>query len=279
MRIRIEHETAYTYAEPVRSVLQLLRVTPRDHAGQRVARWRVEVDADGRLRRGEDAFANVLHSFTLSGPADRLVIRVTGEAEVGDTAGVVGFTPDRFPASAYLRATPLTASDPALDAFADAAAAEAGPGVLDRLHALMAALHERMSFEPGATTTLTTAVEAFALGRGVCQDWSHIFIAGARRLGVPARYVSGHLLRPATPEQEAAHAWAEAWVEGLGWVGFDPTNGVCPAGRHLRVAAGPDYLAAAPVRGARRGGGEERMTVRLRVTDGARSPPVAGGDA
>ena len=269
MRIRVDYETSYAYAEPARAVLQVLKVAPRDHASQRVVRWRVEVDADGRLRRGEDAFGNVQHVFTLAGAAERLRVRVWGEAEVGDGAGVLAGASERFPPGVFLRPTPLTAPDAALDALADAAAEAAGPEPLARMHALMTAVRTRVAFRTGATGAATTAAEALGLGAGVCQDLAHVFIAGARRLGAPARYVSGHLLRPDTPEQEAAHAWAEAWVVGLGWVGFDPANGVCPAERHLRVAAGPDYLACAPVRGARTGGGAERLEVRLRVEEAA----------
>ncbi len=275
MRIRVDYETAYAYAEPARAVLQVLKVAPRDHAAQRVVRWRVEVDADGRLRRGEDAFGNVQHVFTLAGATERLRVRVWGEAEVDDAAGVLGDAGERFPPAVYLRPTPLTAPDGALDALADAAAASAGPEPLDRLHALMAAVRERVAFQTGATGTTTTAADALALGQGVCQDLAHVFIAGARRLGAPARYVSGHLLRDDTQDQEAAHAWAEAWVPALGWVGFDPANGVCPGEGHLRIAAAPDYLAAAPVRGARSGGGAERLDVRLRVEEAAgRGRPV-----
>jgi transglutaminase-like putative cysteine protease len=101
----------------------------------------------------------------------------------------------------------------------------------------------------------------------VCQDLAHIFIASARAMGLPARYVSGHLARSdGQIDQEAAHAWCEAYVEDLGWVGFDPANGVCPTEAYVRVAIGLDYLGAAPVRGSRYGGDGERLDVRLRVT-------------
>ena len=112
----------------------------------------------------------------------------------------------------------------------------------------------------------TTAAEAFALKRGVCQDLSHIFIAAARRMDMPARYVSGHLKRADDAiEQNAGHAWAEAFAPDLGWVGFDPTNGVSVTEAHVRVAIGFDYLGAAPVRGSRHGGGEEKLAVAIRV--------------
>ncbi|MBV1703566.1 MAG: transglutaminase family protein, partial [Hyphomicrobiales bacterium] len=140
---------------------------------------------------------------------------------------------------------------------------------LDRLHALMAAINARMAFDAEATHVATSAPEAFALRRGVCQDFAHVFIAAARLLDAPARYVAGYYLRADGVEEPAGHAWAEAYVEDLGWVGFDATHGVCPGERHVRVAVGLDYLDAAPVRGVREGGGEETLGVALTVADAA----------
>ena len=272
MRIRIGYETDYVYARPVRSAVQLIRMTPLSNGGQRVRRWSVQVDAPGRLRRGEDAFGNVLHAFYLGGPVERLRILVEGEVETTDTAGVLSGAAEIFAPEVFLRETPLTAPDAAVDALAQAAHAEAD-APLGRLHALVRLIGARMRFDPqGETAAATTAAQALAGGHGVCQDMAHVFVSAARRLGAPARYVSGHLLRADHPEQEAGHAWAEAHVPGLGWVGFDPANGVSPTEAYLRVAVGPDYLAAAPVRGSRSGGGAERMTVRLTVADAARPP-------
>ena len=274
MRIRVAYETVYTYEAPVRSAIQLLRLTPRAHAHQRVGRWRVQVDAPGRLRAGEDAFGNVVHAFYLGAPVERLAIRVEGEAEVTDGAGVVSGAVERFPPAVFLRASALTEPDVALDALARAAQDAAGD-TLGRLHALSARVGARLGFDPGWTGSATGAAEALRMGHGVCQDMAHVFIAAARRMEVPARYVSGQLRRGDGDRQEAGHAWAEAFVEGLGWVGFDPANGVSPTEAYLRVAIGLDYLGAAPVRGSRSGGGTERMAVSLSVADGPRGrrPP------
>lgn len=276
MRIRVGFETTYAYERAPRAVVQLLRVTPRDHDGQQVGRWRVQVDADGRLRGGEDGFGNLSHLFYLARPVDRVRISVEGEAEVEDVAGMLRGAPERFPPEVFLRDTPLTEPVPALAALAADAQARTGDP-LGRLHALMHLVAERVRFETGRTGTLTTAAQALELGHGVCQDMTHVFIAAARRLGAPARYVSGHLVRQdGLTDQDAAHAWAEAHVDGLGWVGFDAANRTCPTDAYLRVAAGPDYLAAAPVRGARTGGAGEVMDVRLNVAEVQRAPPSQG---
>lgn len=266
MRIRIHYATLYEYERPASVIKQVLRVTPRSHEGQHVSGWRIDADADVRLRWMEDAFGNIVHQLQTEQPVDRLTVTVSGEVTTHDTAGVVASSHERLPTEVYLRSTERTQADAALAAFAVDADPGPAAGEVARLHALMGAIYEGMRFEVGATDVRSTAAEAFALRRGVCQDLAHVFVACARLRGVPARYVSGHLLRGEGEEmQDASHAWAEAWVQDLGWVGFDPANGVCATDKYVRVAVGLDYLDAAPVRGFRTGGGNERMTVRLTV--------------
>lgn len=267
MRIRIRHATTYAYDEPAHGVIQALRVTPAPYDGLEVLNWRVDVDVDGLLRASRDVFGNPLHLFYAEAPLMALTIRVTGEAEVRETAGVVHGAPEPLAPPMFLRPTPLTTADRAI---ADWAAGLGDGDPLTRLHRLMAELNRHMRFDAAATGVETPAAQAFADGHGVCQDYAHIFLAAARSLGLPARYVSGHLCRNEAPDQEAAHAWVEAYVPDLGWTGFDPANGVCPDQGYLRVAVGLDYLDAAPVRGARRGGGQERLSVAVTARDGLR---------
>ncbi len=255
MRIRIDHRTTYRYAEPAASLVQALRVTPCDHAGQHIVEWRVDADIDGSFHASRDAFGNHVTMFYASGPVGAVTVSVTGLADVSDTAGVIAGE-ETLPPGAYLRATDLTQCDRGLLALADRFR---GDGPLAAMHGLCAAIYQDMRFEIGTTSATTSAGSAFAAGHGVCQDFAHIFVAAARALHIPARYVSGHLARDEA--QEAAHAWAEAYVSDLGWVGFDPANGISPTDHYLRVAIGLDYLDAAPIRGSRRGGGEEILSV------------------
>ena len=172
---------------------------------------------------------------------------------------------ERFPPSLYLRETPLTRADAAIAEFAEASLRAAGEP-LAILHDLLERLHAEMAFDNAPTEATTTAAEAFALKRGVCQDLTHIFIAAARSIAIPARYIGGHFHRDdGVTEQEAGHAWAEAFVPDLGWVAFDAANGICATDAHVRVAVGLDYLGAAPVRGTRFGGGGEAMDVAVHV--------------
>jgi transglutaminase-like putative cysteine protease len=263
MRIRIDHSTRYAYARPARFIVQMLRLTPQSCESQQVREWRIETDVDARLRRGEDAFGNIVHSLYTERPTDALTIRVTGEVTTVDTGGVVRGVSERLNPVVYLRDTRLTEADPAMVDFAKGLGE--GPA-LERMHQLMGAIHGAVAFEVGATSASHTAAEAFVLQRGVCQDHAQIFIACARKLGVPARYVSGHLSRSdGQHEQDAAHAWAEAHIDGLGWVGFDPANGICPTEHYVRVAVGLDALGATPIRGTSYGGGVESLTVALHV--------------
>lgn len=266
MRLRISHATTYHYDTPPAGVTQLLRKTPRNHDGQYVCSWRLELSQDCLLHQHEDAFGNITHSFTAEGPFGELSVAVEGEVETQDTHGVVRGALERFPPGLYLRETPLTHADAAIVEFAESARAGNGHDTLALMHALLGGLNSEITFDTDPTHVATTAAEAFALRRGVCQDLTHIFIAAARRLGIPARYIGGHFYRvDGVTAQEAGHAWAEIYVENLGWVGFDATNGISTTDAHVRVAVGLDYLGAAPVRGTRFGGGGETLKVAVHV--------------
>jgi transglutaminase-like putative cysteine protease len=270
MRIRISHLTSYRYATPATSVIQRLRLTPRNHDGQYVARWRIDVSADCRLDQHEDAFGNITHAFTAEGPFSELTVTAEGEVETRDTQGIVRGAVERFPPSLYLRESALTSHDTDIEAFAAASHEAAGDNVLKLLHLMLERLHNDIAYDAGATYAGTTAAEAFALKRGVCQDFSHIFIAAARSLGIPARYVGGYFRRDdGVNEQDAGHAWAEAFVPELGWVAFDAANGFCATDAHVRVAVGLDYLGAAPLRGTRYGGAGEALSVKVLVDQAA----------
>ena len=270
MHLAVLHTTAYHYAEPTRRIVQLLRATPSSFAGQSVLDWRVDVDCDAKLREGRDGYGNITHMLYIDKPVRSLSVTVAGRVLTEDRTGLVQGLPHELPPPVFTRPTPLTQAGPALAGLAEWTAAGQG-GALDRLHRLAARLHEDLRFDTEATEVDTRAEEALAAGHGVCQDFAHIFIATARRLGLPARYVSGHLFRrDGKLVQEAAHAWAEAWIEDLGWTAFDPVNGICTDDAYVRVACGLDYRDAAPVAGTRTGGGAEELSVEVRVSEAAR---------
>jgi transglutaminase-like putative cysteine protease len=267
MRLRIEHRTHYAFSQPQRRLVQLLRVTPPSFDGQAVVDWHVEVDCDARLKRSRDGYGNEVTMLYVDGPVDRIALTVGGEVLTENRAGMVHGAPEPLPVELFLRPTPQTMADEAITAFAhDIAESAADP--LSRLHGLCGALYRRIAFDTGDGNPHRDAASTFADGHGVCQDHAHVFAAAARVLGHPARYVSGHLWRSDGQHvQPAAHAWAEAWVEGYGWIGFDPANGVSPTDAYVRVAVGLDYRDAAPVAGARMGGGTEELHVEVAVAE------------
>ncbi len=265
MRIRIRHETTYRYEQPARWIVQKLRLTPRHCSSQNIESWRIDIHRDCRLCASEDAFGNIVHSFSVDGPFDSITALVEGDVETFDMAGVLQGVTENFPPQFYLRETQLTALSPRLSAFARESTA-GKTDTLSRLHELLAAIYTVMTFDTSTTHAATAAAEAFDHKSGVCQDFAHLFIACSRELAIPARYVSGYFLRSdGQNNQPANHAWAEAYVEDLGWVGFDPAHGLSPDDAYVRVAGALDYLGAAPVRGARAGGAGEALEVSVRV--------------
>jgi transglutaminase-like putative cysteine protease len=202
-------------------------------------------------------------AWTVAGPVDGIAVRVSGTVETFDTAGVLRGHRETAPPMAWLLETPATVPDDALRAIALRAASADNP--LSVAHAMAAAVGEAIDWVPGATDTATTAAQALAAGQGVCQDHAHVLIAVARAAAMPARYVAGYLF-DGKAASEAAHAWAELGVEGLGWVGFDPSNRCCPDARYIRLGAGLDARDAAPIRGIARGGlTAERLEVAVSV--------------
>jgi transglutaminase-like putative cysteine protease len=263
MKLQVRHQSVYRYGEPIAYAIQTLRLSPRTHDGLSIFNWRIEANGRSDLPSFTDGLGNIVHSHSLNREHVSVTFLVEGEVETTDTGGVVrgGFEP--LPPTYFLRSTALTAAD---QSIRDLAAQQSGAmAALDRLHRLMIAVRERIDYRIGVTGTETTAGDALRSGAGVCQDHSHVFIAAARVLGIPARYVGGYLWT-GRPESEASHAWAEAYVEDLGWVGFDPSNRVCPTEAYIRSAVGLDYASAAPIRGVRRGNATERLAVSISVS-------------
>jgi len=246
MKLSVSHDTRYSYDDQVRASIQYLRLTPQPSTRQRVLDWALELPGTARAQR--DGFGNLLHVLTLDEPHEAVVIHARGVVEIDAACECEPDPQSPFP---YLRSTRLTEADDALRTFA----AHHGGRDRDGLIALMHALHAQMAYVPGMTDVESTAAQAFAGAQGVCQDHAHVFIACARSLGVPARYVSGYLYTEHSVEV-ASHAWAEAWLDGA-WYCFDVTNRMARPERHLKLAVGLDYLDACPVRGMRRGGGEQ----------------------
>lgn len=265
MRLRIVHETVYSFDPPASGAIHLLRLTPRGHDGQFVVNWRIEVDHDCRLDSTIDPFGNVIQSFTTDGKLDGLAITALGEVETHDMAGMVRGQSERFPETLFLRDTSLTASDAAIRAFAIDVDNASPADQLATLHALMNRLHDEIAVGDAQDEA---AIATFAAKEGNPRAIAHVFIAAARHLGIPARYVSGYLFCPGMTEAAPAeHGWAEAHIEGVGWIGFDAAMALCPTDAYVRLAIGLDRVAAAPIRGTAYGDCAAVPKVAIRVSD------------
>jgi transglutaminase-like putative cysteine protease len=283
MRLSIIHETKYRYTSPANYTIQYLRLSPQSTIQQKVLSW--NLDLPGPARPFLDGFGNAAHVLVIDKPHQEIRIRARGEVEVADEPLTLPDTGPHRP-DLYMRSTELTAQDQALIEFTEGFRRQTANSRATALETLMLAVREKVDYRPGVTHVKTSAAQAFARGAGVCQDHAHVFVSCCRQLSIPARYVSGYLAPENSPtngngaETElASHAWAEAWIEGAGWQGFDVANQVRAHGRHVRVAVGLDYLDACPVRGFHRGGTGESLGVEVHVDETlVRQKAVGEGD-
>lgn len=263
MRLKIIHRTEYSYDVPIRYALQRLRLVPLTGPTQKVINWALSIEGAREEVRFVDHFGNDTRLLSVEGDPHAIAIEASGEVQTVDKAGVMGPQRGFAPLWLFCAETALTAAGEGIVSLAAEIGSEGGD--LDRLHRLMAAIASRIAYVPGATHPGTTAEAALGQRSGVCQDHAHVFISAARRIGFPARYVSGYLMMEEPGEQVASHAWAEAHVDGLGWVAFDAANGISPDARYVRLAVGRDYRDAMPVSGILLGQAEEQLAVRITV--------------
>ena len=264
MRLAIRHTTRYSFQGRIVHGLQRLRLMPKETQGQKILDWSMEYEGAREELSYDDQNHNHVTLVSAIEGAEQVVVTCRGTVETQDHAGVIGHHAGHLPIWSFLAETPLTKIGPKLRQLI-AGVERSDEGMVATLHNLSNAIRETVKYETGKTGVDTTAEEAVAACHGVCQDHAHIFIAAARSLEIPARYVSGYLMMDDRIDQEATHAWAEAWVHNLGWVGFDISNGISPDPRYVRVATGRDYRDAAPITGISFGAATENLTGDLAV--------------
>ncbi len=281
MRVTIRHTTMFRYPKPARASFNELRLTPRNDEGQNLISFALTLDPRARTTTYRDHFGTLVHAFNVNAPHDQLTI--TGESRVvtyprarlptdGDTgAGDLAQLEDpelRDEQAEWLHASPLSSGGEPLSTFSQHVRQVVAPeSVLALVRGIAHEVRARFTYVSGTSYVSSTVDDLLERGTGVCQDFAHLMIATLRDLGVPARYVSGYFYaghgdpEPDTPLEVESHAWVEAYVPGLGWVAYDPTND-CPADeRHVTVAVGRDYTDVAPVRGTLVGGGGQKLAV------------------
>jgi transglutaminase-like putative cysteine protease len=266
MQLSIRHETLYRYSVAQAYSIEQLHLTPRAEPQQRVLSWRITTP--GHCSGYNDAYGNVSHMLTLNEPHDAVRILVEGVVATTLLHGGRLLTQENLSPLIFTVSTRLTQPTPGLLALADATLPRRGEKVRTAdLLRLTAHIFGAVEYVTGATDVFSTAGEALTLGAGVCQDHAHVFLACCHAHDIPARYVSGYI-DPESTGHAASHAWVDAWVEDadfIGWISIDVSHNRLMTDAYCRLAIGRDYESAAPVRGMRRGGGDETMTVEATI--------------
>jgi transglutaminase-like putative cysteine protease len=289
MQFNIRHVTRFIYESPITESVMEARVQPRSEGPQRCVQFALITTPSSRVRMYHDPDGNVVHHFDIPGRLSRLSI--VAEALVDSAPhpplpdGLDGSAWDEIDATArggpfweMLNPSPFARPTPLLDAFAVELHSTRDADPLTTLRRLNDDLFTNLTYSPKSTRVDSPIDEALDSRRGVCQDFTHIMIALVRRLGIPCRYVSGYLFQE--PEdgvrspEGSTHAWAEAWLPGLEWVGFDPTNRLVADHRHIRVAVGRDYADVPPTRGVFKGLSAVRSELAVAVRVGASGPSL-----
>jgi transglutaminase-like putative cysteine protease len=279
MLLRISHETKLSYTSPVAETVFEVRMAPPTDDDQTNLGYRLRTTPQATVTPFRDGMGNRVDMFNVTKPYQQLVIlatsyvrthrrpgpsRLQGLTRLGE--GEVGID-----AIELLQPSPLVDKSEALDQFvASLPQLSEATSAVGFLETLMEAVRDRLIFEPEVTKVRTPVSEALTLGRGVCQDIAHLFIAACRGLGLPARYVSGYVNHPG---EIATHAWCQIWGgDRVGWVDVDPTDKSFVADDHVAIAFGRDYSDVPPNKGQWRGQAEETISVVVNVEPVDRVP-------
>ena len=264
MLLNVEHRTNYFYSEEIRYGVQQIRMRPFLNNQQRTVSWQISINGANEQFNFRDNLGNDVDLYTLSDTTELEIIS-KGKVETFENNGVVGPHLSIIPLWYYKNSTPLTLAGPKIRTIARNWETRSTNSI-ETLHSLSAKIRNLVRYELGHTNSTTTAEQAVNIGFGVCQDHTHIFISAARLLGFPARYVSGHLFSSEAKSISASHAWAEAFVDSIGWIGFDISNGISPDDRYVKLATGFDYNDVAPLSGIRFGSGEEQVATQIMIS-------------
>lgn len=263
-KLYVTHKTKYSFEAGPLSGLQQIKKTPYSDSCQMVLDWSLSLKGAKEELSFIDSFNNNVHLIRIEPRTECLVIECAGHVEVEDKFGIRGYEISTIPLWVWTEDTNITKPGSNIRKLVKGLSLKNN---ISDFHKLMELINRSLGFEKNTTDVKTTAEAALKSGYGVCQDFTNIFIACCRLHGLPARYVSGFLLLENNQVQEAMHAWAEVFVEGLGWVGFDTANNVSPDDRYIRVALGRDYADAAPIKGLTSGVQNECLSVSIMISE------------
>ncbi|MBX7246395.1 MAG: transglutaminase family protein [Candidatus Sumerlaeaceae bacterium] len=289
MHYTIRHITRFHYTHPVSESLTEARMQPITDANQRCLNFELSTSPEARIMSYRDHLGNIVHNFDIPGHHSKLTITAKALVDVQDPAPL----PDSLPISAWkeldsivsrddfyeiLVPSPFTQATPLLAEFTRELAVGRDDDPLTLLHRINSGIFQRFDYAPQTTRVDSPIDDALRARKGVCQDFSHIMIALVRQVGIPCRYVSGYLFHRTEDHDRSAadssHAWVEALLPGIGWVGFDPTNNLVAGGRHIRVAVGCDYADVPPTRGVFKGQAKSELSVAVSVLPSTEPAPT-----
>lgn len=262
MRLKIEHTTTFTYDKPISEAYTEMRLKPLDEDGQHCIVFQLINEPHTPVLVYKDYFGNDVRHFDVIHPYQKLRVTALSEVLTPDVymPGSLSLSPlEEFN---YLSPTEYAPHTDELIKFSMEHATSDDP--LAKAMALMEAVHSQLVYEKGATDVKTTADQALALGRGVCQDFSHILLALYRIQKMPARYVSGYLYN--NGHTAASHAWVDVFVSTHGWISLDPTHNRNQTAQYVRIGVGRDYADVPPTRGVFKGNAQEKMDIQVTVT-------------
>ena len=259
----IRHETKYHYPQPAAKTVQRLLLTPEQSKFQHIKNWKIDLEGTEMVLNSRDHHGNLVHIIAQQEEVSDILIIVSGEVETYENFGIYGPHDNMLPLALYKRDTSFCKMGPKLrKLYSELPSTE---DALSFLHETSVFVANKITYKKEVTKGDTDAETAVCLGHGVCQDHVHIFLTLARKKGFPARYVSGYLMTSNIAENTQTHAWAEVYLDDLGWVGFDISNKISPDETYIRLATGFDYQDVRPVAGLRYGEGEEMMTTEVSV--------------
>jgi transglutaminase-like putative cysteine protease len=285
----IRHLTKFVYSKPVSESVMEVRMHPRSDSNQRCLTFSLSVSPRCRVFSYRDHLSNNVHHFDIPGQHEQLVIIAEALVEHQPLVEIPAFlAPDAWPELdaivsegdywEMLLPSEFAVPTPALQELARELGMYRRDDPMVLLRELNKKVYDYFSYSPRTTRVDSPIDEALRSRQGVCQDFAHIMIALVRQLGIPCRYVSGYLYHSKEDNDrsisDATHAWVEAFLPHLGWVGFDPTNALIAGDRHIRTALGRDYVDVPPTRGIFLGRTESDMYVAVRVTASDKAPPL-----
>lgn len=284
----INHTTRFSYNRAISESITEVRMQPRTEEGQRCLSYELKTQPRVKIYSYMDYLDNVVHHFDILQAHKRLEIATRALVEVQPNQLVErlsqnawdtidahvnkGLDWDFVHPSHFIQFTPL------LESFAQEIGAERRSDPLSLLREIMTAIYNKIDYVPNSTKVDSPIDDGLSMRQGVCQDFSHIMVALVRRLGIPCRYVSGYLFtdnaRSGGTSEDATHAWIDAWLPELGWVGFDPTNNTMVEEKHIRIAVGRDYKDVPPSQGLFKGNAQSQLEVAVQVLPTDKPPTI-----